>query len=127
MVRAMVRSPVDVEAAMAIARVRDRPYKIPFKKGTYRRREVARQRWRRAVKDLGFFQKPDPGPPPLELTIENLLKHTEDHPQLPLLHPGNKFWRWGHYATLDLMKLYGLSQRKTAPEGEWDLPPLQAV
>lgn len=125
----MVRSLADIESAMAIARVRDRPYRIPFKRGTFKRREVARRRWRRAAKDLGFFPTPEPEPlaPSRELTIENLLKHTEEHPQLPLLHPGNKFWRWGHYATLDLMKLYGLSERKSAPEGEWDLPPLKAV
>ena len=114
---------------MAIARTQDRQYRIPFKRGTLRRRQAVRAKWRRAAKRLGFFAAPEPEPlaPTRELTIENLLKHTEEHPQLPLLHPGNKFWRWGHYQTLDLMKLYGLSERKTAPEGVWDLPPLKAV
>ena len=123
------RSPADIEAAMAIARTQERPYRIPFKRGTYKRREVARRRWRRAAKRLGFFAPPEPEPlaPSRELTIENLLKHTQEHPQLPLLHPGTKFWRWSQYATRDLMKMYGLSQRKSAPEGEWNLPPLQAV
>ena len=114
---------------MAIARTCDRPYRIPFKRGTYKRREVARRRWRRAAKRLGFFapSEPEPLAPTRELTIENLLKHDEEHPQLPLLHPGTKFWRWGHYQTLNLMKLYSLSERKSAPEGDWGLPPLQAV
>ena len=114
---------------MAIARVRDRPYKVPFKRGTSRRRQAVLGKWRRAAKDLGFFPNPEPEPlpPSRELTLENLLKHTEEHPQLPLLHSGSKFWKWGQYATRDLMGLYSLSLRKSAPEGEWGLPPLQAV
>jgi len=121
------RSPADIEAAMEIARVRDRRYRIPFKRGTCMRREMARRRWRRAAQDLGFFPPPDPDPPSRELTLENLLKHTEEHPQLPVLHPGSKFWKWGHYETRELMALYRRSQCGLGDGGEWTLPPLTAV
>ena len=48
------RKVVDIDAAIAAAAARPYRYRIPWRRGTHMRRRIARGRWRKALKLMGF-------------------------------------------------------------------------